>query len=90
MATRTHCARISTLLRRQNISLCVLLISRPSYFSPAQQFVSKTNDDDDDDDNDDDDDDDNNNNSNNNNNKMSRCGIKQYTQTEKLQQIGQI
>ena len=31
MATRTHCARVATLLRRQNISLCALLISRPSY-----------------------------------------------------------
>jgi hypothetical protein len=35
-------------------------------------------------DTDDDDDDDNNNNNNNNN----TCGIKQYTQTEKVQQIG--
>ena len=33
MATRTHCARIATLLRWQNISLCALLISRPSYIS---------------------------------------------------------
>jgi len=33
LATRTHCARIATLLRQQNISLCALLISRPSYFT---------------------------------------------------------
>ena len=33
MATRTHCARIATLLRWQNISLCALLISRPSYIN---------------------------------------------------------
>jgi hypothetical protein len=44
---------------------------------------------------DDDDDDDDDNNNNNNNKCMKRemsqcCGIKQYTQTEKLQQIGQI
>ena len=32
MATRTHCARITTLLCWQNISLCALLISRLSYF----------------------------------------------------------
>jgi hypothetical protein len=60
-----------------------------------------TEDDDYDDDNDDDDDDNNNNNNNININNicpnqcMKRemslcCGIKQYTQTEKLQQIGQI
>ena len=31
MATRTHCARITSMLQWQNISLCALLISRPSY-----------------------------------------------------------
>jgi len=31
VATRTHCVRIATLLRWQNISLCALLISRLSY-----------------------------------------------------------
>jgi hypothetical protein len=33
VATRTHCARIATLLRWQNISLCALRISCPSYNS---------------------------------------------------------
>jgi hypothetical protein len=33
VATRTHCARIATLLRWQNISLCALLISRPTYIA---------------------------------------------------------
>ena len=31
MATRTHCVRIVTLLRWQNIPLCALLITRPLY-----------------------------------------------------------
>ena len=45
MATRTHCARIATLLRWQNISLCALLISRSSYFATfvwVWNFVSHT------------------------------------------------
>jgi len=36
VATRTHYARIATLLRRQNMSRCALLISRPSYLSQHQ------------------------------------------------------
>jgi hypothetical protein len=49
------------------------------------------NDDDDGDDDNNDDDDDNNNNNNNNKREMSQwCGIKRYTQTEKLQQIDEI
>ena len=39
MATRTHCVRIATLLRRQNISLCALLISRPSYYHPIHTCI---------------------------------------------------
>jgi len=31
VATRTHWARIATMLQWQNISLCALLISRPTY-----------------------------------------------------------
>jgi len=43
VATRTHWARIATLLRWQNISQCALLISRPSfklytYFWPPVYF----------------------------------------------------
>ena len=40
MATRTHWARLATLLRWQNISLCALLISRPMYNWPIHEKLT--------------------------------------------------